>query len=454
MALAAVLAAPALSQPAPAEDLPGASAARRGRRRRAVRCRRTSPTSGRRSASTIPAAATTPGRAMTAADRLRRPVPPRGRSNIHLARLDDRQFALFVAQGRLRRPRARPRATRASIRPNAQVVPRPGAYRLDVEATSRQRRGERCWSSAKARPTFRPWARSAGARPADALRRRHGPAVRGRPQRRGHRRLRQLEASRDRRTCAPSQSSYLSPQMVGAPTSTATGGQQVPEYGSVVSERRRATGAVPRRLLDRRRRGWARPGSTPPLGLRAVPLRPLGVHRRRWAGALGRTSARPLWASALVAMDRRPRLVVHRCPGGPVYGWVPLGWGEPFRPWWNRCLVRLLGPLQQAVRGQHGRVSPERQPQRATRTGTRRTASRPSTATSLGDEPAGQPPCAPREAIAAAPVLRDRAGDAAGRQPRAARAARRRRAPARVHGDQPPGRPLHAVRDAGGNASR
>ena len=23
--------------------------------------------------------------------------------------------------------------------------------------------------------------------------------------------------------------------------------------------------------------------------------------------------------------------------GGPVYGWVPLAWGEPYRPWWGRC---------------------------------------------------------------------------------------------------------------------
>jgi hypothetical protein len=23
--------------------------------------------------------------------------------------------------------------------------------------------------------------------------------------------------------------------------------------------------------------------------------------------------------------------------GSPVYGWVPLGWGEPLHPWWRRC---------------------------------------------------------------------------------------------------------------------
>jgi hypothetical protein len=26
--------------------------------------------------------------------------------------------------------------------------------------------------------------------------------------------------------------------------------------------------------------------------------------------------------------------------GAPVYGWVPLAWGEPFRPWWNNCSYR------------------------------------------------------------------------------------------------------------------
>ena len=26
--------------------------------------------------------------------------------------------------------------------------------------------------------------------------------------------------------------------------------------------------------------------------------------------------------------------------GSPVYGWVPLGWGDPFEPWWHGCSAR------------------------------------------------------------------------------------------------------------------
>ena len=51
-----------------------------------------------------------------------------------------------------------------------------------------------------------------------------------------------------------------------------------------------------------------------------------------WAWAPGPLVARPVYAPALVAFfGPRPGLSV----GGPVIGWVALGWGEPIIPWWG-----------------------------------------------------------------------------------------------------------------------
>ena len=58
-----------------------------------------------------------------------------GNTNVHLSRLDDRQFALFVAQGRVSvRVRVLDAGEVAHIdTPNAQIVlTRPGLYRIDV----------------------------------------------------------------------------------------------------------------------------------------------------------------------------------------------------------------------------------------------------------------------------------------------------------------------------------
>src|SRR5690349_20965810 len=58
-----------------------------------------------------------------------------GDSNLHVSRLDDRQFALFVAQGRVSiRVRVLEGGELARVdTPNAQVtITRPGLYRVDV----------------------------------------------------------------------------------------------------------------------------------------------------------------------------------------------------------------------------------------------------------------------------------------------------------------------------------
>jgi hypothetical protein len=49
-----------------------------------------------------------------------------------------------------------------------------------------------------------------------------------------------------------------------------------------------------------------------------------------WAWAPGPVVVRAVYAPALVAFFGGPLAV-----GGPVFGWVALGWGEPLVPWWG-----------------------------------------------------------------------------------------------------------------------
>ncbi len=55
-----------------------------------------------------------------------------------------------------------------------------------------------------------------------------------------------------------------------------------------------------------------------------------------WAWAPGPVLARPVYAPALVAFFGGPSVRVGISIGGPVVGWVALGWGEPLVPWWGR----------------------------------------------------------------------------------------------------------------------
>ena len=56
-----------------------------------------------------------------------------------------------------------------------------------------------------------------------------------------------------------------------------------------------------------------------------------------WAWAPGPVVARPVYAPALVAFFGGPSVSVGISIGGPVVGWVALGWGEPLVPWWGRA---------------------------------------------------------------------------------------------------------------------
>jgi hypothetical protein len=57
----------------------------------------------------------------------------------------------------------------------------------------------------------------------------------------------------------------------------------------------------------------------------------------RWGWCPGHYVARPVWAPALVGWYGGSGWSVSVNVGAPVYGWVPLAWGEPYHPWWRRC---------------------------------------------------------------------------------------------------------------------
>jgi hypothetical protein len=56
----------------------------------------------------------------------------------------------------------------------------------------------------------------------------------------------------------------------------------------------------------------------------------------RWCWAPGPRLIRPVYAPALVGFYGGPGVHVGVSIGGPVVGWVALGWGEPLVPWWGR----------------------------------------------------------------------------------------------------------------------
>ena len=171
---------------------------------------------------------------------------------------------------------------------------------------------------------------------------------------------------------APRQNAYVSRQMIGA------GGSRRVRRMAIVPRLRR-------RLVSRpSSRTWApyRFGHWTWLsgwGYTWVDQAPWGYapfHYGRWAYIGGRWGwcpgtfvARPLWAPALVAWyGGGTGLRGH----GPVYGWVPLGWREPFVPWWNRCTTAAMRATTGLMRSTSPSVATRRR--RTMRTGACRAA--------------------------------------------------------------------------------
>ena len=263
-----------------------------------------------------------------------------GDSNLHVSRLDDRQFSLFVAQGRVSiRVRVLEGGELALVdTPNAQVtITRPGLYRVDVSPDREHtrvvvREGEVNIQTAGALQQVLP-GQSAdidGANPQYASVQ-NGIGIDG---------FDAWIADRDRYYRVSSAGNYVSPQMVGAADLAQYGSwTQNQEYGAVWYPN-----DVPADWAPYRNGYWVDVGSWGPTWVDYAPWGYAPFHYGRWAYINGRWGwcpgryvARPLWAPALVAWTGGSGWGVSVSAGGPVYGWVPLAWGEPYRPWWGRC---------------------------------------------------------------------------------------------------------------------
>ena len=262
-----------------------------------------------------------------------------GETNLHVARLDDRQLALFVAAGRVI-VRVRVLDTDDSVRidtPATQVaLMRPGLYRIDVASGSPLtsvvvREGEAQVTTPAGVEIVMPGqAASLTGVENEAPVIRAGGGIDG---------FDTWSAARDRVYEAPRQNDYVSRQMIGQADLDAYGAwQSFPDYGAVWFPTVEPEWAPYRFGYWTWLSGW---------GYTWVDQAPWGYapfHYGRWAYIAGRWGwcpgtfvARPLWAPALVAWyGGGTGLRGH----GPVYGWVPLGWREPFVPWWNRCTDR------------------------------------------------------------------------------------------------------------------
>jgi len=263
-----------------------------------------------------------------------------GDSNVHVSRLDDRELALFVAKGRvIVRIRQVEAADVTYIdTPNTQVqLTRAGLYRIDVEpdretTTVIVREGEATVALAsgaqQALPGQTVTIAGMGATDADV---RNGTGVDG---------FDTWSANRDRYYERSRSTAYVSRQMVGYADLDAHGlWETSPTYGPVWYPSAVGADWAPYRFGH-----WTWIAG---FGYTWVDDASWGYapfHYGRWVHAGGRWGwcpgqyvARPIWAPALVAWYGGSGWSLSVTSGAPVYGWVPLAWGESYHPWWNRC---------------------------------------------------------------------------------------------------------------------
>ncbi len=266
-----------------------------------------------------------------------------GDTNLHVSRLDDHNFAVFVAQGRvIVRVRVLDPGEVARIdTPNAQIaITRAGLYRIDVADDLRHtqvivREGEANVTTEAAVHQVLPGQTAVleGAK-AQYANVRHGAGMDG---------FDTWSANRDRRYERSRATAYVSRQMVGYADLDEHGTwETTTEYGAVWYP-----SAVAADWAPYRNGYWTSVGSW---GWTWVDYAPWGYapfHYGRWAHIGGRWGwcpggyvARPVWAPALVGWAGGPGWGFSASYGSPVYGWVPLGWGEAYRPWWGRCSHR------------------------------------------------------------------------------------------------------------------
>lgn len=266
-----------------------------------------------------------------------------GDANLHLSRLDDRELSLFVAQGRvIVRIRALdPGDTVRIDAPNAQLqLTRAGLYRIDVSpdrlaTVVTVREGEVLVALADGSQQALPGqtATITGQDPVVAEVR-NGIGQDG---------FDAWSANRDHHYEQGASAAYVSRQMVGYADLDRYGNwQQVPDVGAVWFPNAVAADWAP--YSDGY---WANVGGWGATWVDAAPWGYAPFHYGRWASVGGRWGwcpgsyvARPWWAPALVAWQGGPRWGLSASVGSPVYGWLPLGWRDPYLPVWRGCSSR------------------------------------------------------------------------------------------------------------------
>jgi hypothetical protein len=263
-----------------------------------------------------------------------------GDTNLQLSALDDRQLVLFVASGRaIIRLRALDPGEIVRIdTPQTQIeIDRPGQYRVDVvpelqQTTLTVREGEAGIRFAGGvQQTLPGQAVTISGVDGANIAIQNGFGGDG---------FDAWSAARDLRYDSARGPAYVSREMVGARELDDYGTWETsPTYGPVWYPATVAVGWAPYRFGN-----WT---WVAPWGLTWVDAAPWGYapfhygrwvwFSGRWGWCPGRFVARPVWAPALVGWYGGQGWT---SAGGAVYGWVPLGWGEPFLPSWSRCSAR------------------------------------------------------------------------------------------------------------------
>ena len=262
-----------------------------------------------------------------------------GDTNVHVSRLDERQLSLYVAAGRVI-VRVRVLEAEDEVRldtPTTQItLTRPGLYRLDVvpdieQTTLVVREGEAQVATATATERVLPGQTAVLTGTTDVMADIfNGGGIDG---------FDAWSAARDRVYERPRENAYVSRQMVGeADLYTYGRWQTYGEYGAVWFP------TVDPEWAPYRFGHWT---WLPGWGYTWVDDAPWGYapfHYGRWVYVAGRWGwcpgayvARPLWAPALVAWYGGAGWSHSVSFGAPLFGWVPLGWREPFVPWWRGC---------------------------------------------------------------------------------------------------------------------
>ena len=261
-------------------------------------------------------------------------------TSLHLSRLDDANFALYVAQGQviLRVRVLEPGETARIDTPNSQIaLTRPGLYRIEVSEDRQHtqlavREGEAVVDTGTVAQQVLPG--QSATLDGDAPRYaqlRNGVTTDG---------FDTWSASRDRHYDRNRVNAPVSRQMVGAADLDDYGAwDTAPEYGAVWYPAN-----VTEDWAPYRNGYWTEVGVWGPTWVDAAPWGYAPFHYGRWVHIRGRWGwcpggyvAKPVWAPALVGWVGGPGWRVSGGSGAPIYGWVPLGWGEAYHPRWRGC---------------------------------------------------------------------------------------------------------------------